>query len=303
MMWVASIAGFVTALVSEGVAVSVDEYGPVAGSVLPGVAFAMLGLLSCVCMVAGGAVQRFVMLRQSSSGDVELNHDESSSSTMAVRVGRILLVAIMTISVVFCMFCDYAVFDRTQVKTSDSGLPMVATDYLAQDEGRRILAVRADAVDSVDYSIMRTKRGDLIDSSPAQRVEMVTGRIDDSSATIAEACAQLLSNADADSIISLSELGFGGIYVVRATETEAQEEASDQINSNISASAGTQSVVSADEGTYYRLTVQNASTQRIDDSGLNAAMSSAWRYAWLWCMGIIVAAYCLVAFPRIRRRK
>lgn len=303
MMWIASIAGFVTALVSEGVAVSVDEYGPVAGSVLPGVAFAMLGLLSCVCMVAGGAVQRFVMLRQRASGDVELSHDETSPSSAAVRVGRGLLVGLMALSVVLCMFCDYAVRDRSQVKTSDAGLPMVATDYLAQSEGRRILAVRAEAVDSVDYSVMRTKRGDLIDSSPAQRVEVVVGRTDDSSATIAEACAQLLSNADADSITSLSELGFGGIYVVRADENEAQEEASDQLNSNISASDGTQSVVSTDEGTYYRLTVQDASTQRIDDSGLNVATSSVWRHAWLWCMGIIVAAYCLVAFPRIRRHK
>ena len=62
MMWVVAIAGLATSLLSAAVVVAVDADGAVAGSVLPGVSFTMMGLLSCVCMVAGGAVQRLVML-------------------------------------------------------------------------------------------------------------------------------------------------------------------------------------------------------------------------------------------------
>ena len=67
---------------------------------------------------------------------------------------------------------------------------MVATDFLGQDDARRVLALRADSAESVSYSVMRTGRGDLIDSSPAQRVEVVSGRSDGSSRTIAQDCAQ-----------------------------------------------------------------------------------------------------------------
>ena len=105
---------------------------------------------------------------------------------------------------------------------------MVATDFLGQDDARRVLALRADSAESVSYSVMRTGRGDLIDSSPARRVEVVSGRSDGSSRTIAQDCAQLLANADSDAINELGKL--------------------------------------------------------------------------LWCMGVVLVAYCLVALPRIRRQ-
>lgn len=149
---------------------------------------------------------------------------------------------------------------------------------------------------------MRTGRGDLIDSSPAQRVEVVSGRSDGSSRTIAQDCAQLLANADSDAINELGKLGFGGIYVIKQNGDKAQREASNQLNSNIGASDGTQNVVSLDNGTYYRLTVQDLSKQHIDRSGLDKAGSSVWRRSWLWCMGVVLVAYCLVALPRIRRQ-
>ena len=64
---------------------------------------------------------------------------------------------------------------------------------------------------------------------------------------------------------------------------------------------GTQNVVSTDAGTYYRLTIQDTAKQHIDRKGYRQAESSVWRQAWLWCMGIVLAAYCLVALPRMRR--
>ena len=301
MMWVVAIAGLATSLLSAAVVVAVDADGAVAGSVLPGVSFTMMGLLSCVCMVAGGAVQRFVMLWQRPTGDVEVERNGDSTGIIAGRAARIVLVMLIAASVVASAGFDYVARDHNTVSTSDSGLPIVASDYLAQDEARRVLAVRADSAGSISYNVMRTRRGDLIDSSPAQRVEVAFGRSDDANKAIAKDCAQLLSNADSDAVADLSELGFGGIYVVRSGEDKAQKEITDQLSSNISASDGTQNVVSTDAGTYYRLTIQDTAKQHIDRKGYRQAESSVWRQAWLWCMGIVLAAYCLVALPRMRR--
>ncbi|WP_137654981.1 glycosyltransferase family 2 protein [Bifidobacterium moukalabense] len=301
MMWVVSLSGFVTALLSAAVAVAVDADGVVAGSVLPGVSFMMMGVLSCVCLVAGGAVQRFVSLRQSTSGAVQLETHPRVLPTL-VHAARIALVCLLLATVVTCMGFDWFGHDRGQVHTSRSGLPMVAADYLEQRSDHRVLALRADSANHVSYTVMRTQSGDLIDSSPAQRVEMVAGRVDDASTRIAKDSAHLLSNADADAIADLSKLGFGGIYVVRDDANAAQKESADQLSSNISASDGTQSVVSSEQGTYYRLTLQDSAKQHINDSGSRTAASSPWRSAWLWCMGIIIVLYCLVAAPRIRHR-
>ena len=301
MMWVVAIAGLATSLLSAAVVVAVDADGAVAGSVLPGVSFTMMGLLSCVCMVAGGAVQRFVMLWQRPTGDVEVERNGASTGIIAGRAARIVLVMLIAASVVASAGFDYVARDHNTVSTSDSGLPIVASDYLAQDEARRVLAVRADSAGSISYNVMRTRRGDLIDSSPAQRVEVAFGRSDDANKAIAKDCAQLLSNADSGAVADLSELGFGGIYVVRSGEDKAQKEITDQLSSNISASDGTQNVVSTDAGTYYRLTIQDTAKQHIDRKGYRQAESSVWRQAWLWCMGIVLAAYCLVALPRMRR--
>ncbi|MFR1606096.1 MAG: hypothetical protein ACLSUZ_07625, partial [Bifidobacterium pseudocatenulatum] len=274
MMWVVAIAGLATSLLSAAVVVAVDADGAVAGSVLPGVSFTMMGLLSCVCMVAGGAVQRFVMLWQRPTGDVEVERNGASTGIIAGRAARIVLVMLIAASVVASAGFDYVARDHNTVSTSDSGLPIVASDYLAQDEARRVLAVRADSAGSISYNVMRTRRGDLIDSSPAQRVEVAFGRSDDANKAIAKDCAQLLSNADSDAVADLSELGFGGIYVVRSGEDKAQKEITDQLSSNISASDGTQNVVSTDAGTYYRLTIQDTAKQHIDRKGYRQAESS-----------------------------
>ena len=97
-------------------------------------------------------------------------------------------------------------------------------------------------------------------------------------------------------------LFFRGLRLIKQNGDKAQREASNQLNSNIGASDGTQNVVSLDNGTYYRLTVQDLSKQHIDRSGLDKAGSSVWRRSWLWCMGVVLVAYCLVALPRIRRQ-
>lgn len=78
----------------------------------------------------------------------------------------------------------------------------------------------------------------------------------------------MLANADSDAINELGKLGFGGIYVIKQNGDKAQREASNQLNSNIGASDGTQNVVSLDNGTYYRLTVQDTSSSISIEAGL-----------------------------------
>ncbi len=175
--------------------------------------------------------------------------------SIASHVGRAVLVCLLAVSVVACAGFNYVECDHSQVKTSDAGLPMVATDFLGQDDARRVLALRADSAESVSYSVMRTGRGDLIDSSPAQRVEVVSGRSDGSSRTIAQDCAQLLANADSDAINELGELGFGGIYVIKQNGDKAQRGLEPAQFEHWSLRRDTE-CSHLDNGTYYRLTVR-----------------------------------------------
>ena len=297
LMWVVIVCGGALALVSSRVAITVDADGVVAGSAQPGIAMMILGFLACVCLVAGGAVKRFQPLHASGSDPAS----KKDRLHVLIVSGRVVLALILVCCIgIQCMYGIERHKDAG-LGVSENGLPMVTTDYLEAGADHRVLAVSAETRNIVNYAVMRTSRGDLIDSSPAQRVEVAFGRSDDANKAIAKDCAQLLSNADSDAVADLSELGFGGIYVVRSGEDKAQKEITDQLSSNISASDGTQNVVSTDAGTYYRLTIQDTAKQHIDRKGYRQAESSVWRQAWLWCMGIVLAAYCLVALPRMRR--
>lgn len=74
----------------------------------------------------------------------------------------------------------------------------------------------------------------------------------------------------------------------------------EQLSANIAASNGTQSLVSTDAGSYYRITLRNSDTQNVDTSWQQRTQNSGWRYAWLTCLGVIMVLYCLVALPRRR---
>lgn len=177
---------------------------------------------------------------------------------------------------------------------------MVVTDYLESGADHRVLAVSAQTRNRVNYTVMRTSRGDLIDSSPVERVRLLDGKHDDVDQVLAKACATLLSNPDEQAIADISALGFGGIYVVADTQSDADTVPYEQLSTNIAASDGTQSLVSTDAGSYYRLTLQNADAQNVDTSWQQRTQQSAWRYAWLICLSVILVLYCLVAVPRRR---
>lgn len=295
LMWVVAVAGSALCLVSTRVTIQVDADGSVAGSALPGMALAALGLFSCVCLVAGGAVKRFFALHARSS-QVEIS---GSSHAVAIRVGRAVLSVVLAACV--AAQCAFAVghLGSSTVGFSTTSLPMVAVDYLDSGSDHRVLALRVQETNAVDYTVMRTGRGDLIDSSPAQRVREISGASDPASQTLAQASASLLADVDSDAIEQISALGIGGIFVV-ASDSEDRD-AYDQLVSHLTASEGTQSLVSSETGTYYRLTLNDSAAQNIDTSWQARTQSSPWRLAWLICLGLVSALYCLVALPRSRR--
>ena len=147
---------------------------------------------------------------------------------------------------------------------------------------------------------MRTSRGDLLDASPATRAQIVSGETDAAADTLAKASAALLSGSNDDAITTIGKLGFGGIFVVPDTSDAAAKNATSGLIANITACDGVQTVVSADSGTYYRVSMNTDSgtTQRITTTWQRRAQASVWRRLWLWCLAIIMVGYCLVALPR-----
>ena len=302
MVWVVIVAGALLALVSARVAIGVDGDGQVAASVLPGFAMAMLGVISCVCQVAGGAVKRFTPLVGIMTGGKRV--PEQGGDASRARIGRaVLTVALVCIVALWGALGAQRTLAAGGVSAQDRGLPMVAEDYLSQNPSHRILAISAQSSTVADFTPMRTARGDFLDNAPVSNALAVSGRTDEATERMASAASQLLSNSDAEAIRTLSDLGFGGVFVTPASGDVTADAAYDALVSNITASEGTQSVVSNASGTYFRLTLVDASGQGIDLTGLEDARANVWRWAWLWGTGVIVALYILVAIPSIRRRE
>ena len=74
----------------------------------------------------------------------------------------------------------------------------------------------------------------------------------------------------------------------------------EQLSANIAASNGTQSLVSTDSGSYYRLTLRSSASQQVDTSWQQRAQHSGLEARLADMLGVITALYCLVAMPRRR---
>lgn len=303
LMWGVVLAGILTAMVSARVIVAVDEHGAVAGSVLPGVTLAMLGLLACVSQVAGSAVKRFNPLAASSVGQGK------AAGVTAMRAWRSVLVILLAFASAAWLGFGYNRNESQTITTSSHSLPMVATDYLEQDSSRRILALYAQTQTTVRYSVMRTGRGDLIDSSPAMRARIASTSLGSEHDELAQVAAKLLANGDPEAVDTLANRGFGGIYVVTdlpgtdSAQASNLEAASELLITNIGTSDTVQEVVSNREGTYLRLISSNAEVTGINTQEQQQVETGVWRHVWLWSLSVIIGLYCLVALPRSRRTK
>lgn len=292
LMWMVIVCGGALAMVSCRVAVGVDENGVAAGSAGPGLLLMMMGVISCVCLVAGGAVKHFNPLHRSNAsapagGTVDAHR--------AIVVARSLLVLVLAGCVAVQCWYGMSRFNESDLRFSGRSLPMVAVDYLAQNPDRRVLTLDAQTRNIVDYTVMRTARGELVDSSSAQRVRELEGS---SNQPLAEVCARLLADSDSEAVTQIANMGFGGIYVV-AGEDDSDTAPYDQLKANIAATNGTQLLVSNEDGSYFRITAKTDAT--VDTAWQQRTQHSVWRHAWLVCLSVVMVVYLLVALPRRRR--
>lgn len=288
ILWTVILCGLMLAVTSAVVVIAVMPYGAAAGSVMPGVALAACGILACVAMAAGPGVTPFHRLMH--------EHERRLGASTLMQGAVALFLTAMT---AVCLLFGVQTAEAGGVDVTGTGLPMVARDYLAQEPDRRVLALAATGADTVAYTAMRTGRGDLIDASAAWRVSRAFGHeggTDDEQ--LARIAARLLAGSDNDAVRQLSDLGFGGIYVVTDDGRDLSARAGEQLQANVTASQGTQEVVGNAQGTYYRLTLDATTSQRIDTADQRRMETSPWRTAWLWCLSLVVALYVIVAIPR-----
>ncbi len=338
MMWVVIICGMVLSLISVRIVVALDGTDPVAGSVLPGVALSTLGVLSCMCMVAGQAVRRFEPLRSvnkpeyDTSAVYKTRTDKRAAMRRSaarlfrhvIRVARAVLASGMLLMAVLLGLFAVLSGPVASISASSDGLPMVVTDYLHKDDNHRILALAARSNHELDIAVMRTSRGDSIDESPALRVRKVIFGDASSDKSLYRAAAQLLSHADNSAIESLKQLGIGGIYIVgnsdnpktSATEkmsiqqllhpvvhsiNNVNKEATERLIAHVNAAESTQMVVSSSRGTYCRFDGMPNSKSLKSTSPYYRSRPLSWRIPWVVAFAMVLLIYCLVAVPRFGR--
>ncbi len=293
MMWMLVLVGVVLAMTSSRIAVASSSQGAVAGSVLPGVSLMMLGLLSCCCMVAGGAVRRFSQLSLPSSGRVGSNTGRSTISTTMRTILSLVLALTCGVWFIAGMGRDMG----GSVSTTEEGIPIIASDYLSGNVSRRVLALRARNSSTVDIAVMCTARGDLVDSSPAVSALALSSTTDQATSVISESAARLLAGTDDSAISDIAAWGIGGIYVVADSSDSSASKAAERLATNITASDGVDVVVSDDAGVYYRVTDTIGSSVAHSVSSAESAKADVLRRLWLVVTGGMLILYCLVAMP------
>ena len=338
MMWVVIIGGMALSLIAVRVVVSADNAGPVAASVLPGVALSTLGVLSCMCMVAGQAVRRFEPLRASKQPEVKpskayktrtdrraaMRRSAAKLLQHVIRIARAMLASGMLAMAVLLGLFAVLSGPATSIAASSSGLPMVVTDYLSKDSTHRILALRAQSNHDLDIAVMRTSKGEAIDESPALRVKRVIYGDSLSNKALSRAAAQLLSHADNGAIETLKQLGIGGIYIVNDSGehktsqvdkmsiqqlfhpaapqvSSVNKEATERLIAHVNAAESTQLVVSSSQGTYCRFDGMPDSKSLRITSPYYRSRPLAWRIPWIVVSSLVLLLYCLVAVPRFGR--
>lgn len=312
ILWITVLLGLVLALVSQAVCTGLDQTGPVAGSVLPGMMMAFMGLLTCLGLLAGRAVRPFSPLApghdQASDGNADrppLPPAQSfPTSTVSVddggRVLRLLLGLVLGLVTAGVAVAGLAAPVGGPLSADGRQLPAVAVDYLDKDPSHRVLVLTSPSHGRVAYSGLHTSRGELIDASPALRAQRVDGGQMTGEDVLSHSVAALMANADSKAVAAVTDLGFGGIYVPvdRSGAAGLGSTPNDDLVSNVTASDGAQQVVANAQGTYFRLSSQSGEDTGVDMTGVRRAEASTWRRVWLWALCLILLGYCLVALPR-----
>ena len=187
-----TLTGGALAVVSAHVVIASGTTGAIAGSVLPGLTLAMLGLMSCVSLMAGGAVRKFKALRVSK---------ERPSRCRPRRAGRRIILRRFVVvgRLAACSDIDREhrgmvrfVSERNgkgQVTVSGDAPPMVAADVAQSDHSQRVLALYADSRTDVSYSIMCARRAATLSTVHRVYATVASGGHDDTDNKIGELAA------------------------------------------------------------------------------------------------------------------
>lgn len=312
ILWITVLLGLALALVSQAVCTGLDQTGPVAGSVLPGMMMAFMGLLTCLGLLAGRAVRPFSPLAPGHDQAPDGNADRpplppaQSSPTSAVsvsdggRVLRLLLGLVLGLVTAGVAVAGLAAPVGGPLAADGRQLPAVAVDYLDKDPSHRVLVLTSPSHGRVAYTGLHTSRGELIDAAPALRAQRVNGGQMAGEDVLSHSAAALMANADSKAVAAVTDLGFGGIYVPvdRSEAAGLGSTPNDDLVSNITASDGAQQVAANAQGTYFRLSSRSGKDVGVDMTGVRQAEASIWRRVWLWTLCLILLGYCLVALPR-----
>ncbi|MCI1983848.1 MAG: glycosyltransferase family 2 protein [Bifidobacteriaceae bacterium] len=294
MAWTVAAAGAVLGFIAPRVAIGLDSDVSVAASILPAASFLSLGVLMAACAVTGRNDGAF------SVSVKEIADHRSHAGMRFAKVSRPLLAVVMTLSAaagVGMVGATWTSHSTVGVMSSE-GLPIIASEDLAENDGARVLGLYADTSNHIDYSVMRTPAGDLIDANATTQVADMLATGDASKGTEAQLraiAAKLLASNDNASIASLAKLGFSGIYIPASTSTPRSN-----LAAHVTASDGTEQVVDNSSGLYVRLTGVEQGTQHIATAGEMASYSDPLRKVWLVLLGVVTLAYLIVAIPRSR---
>jgi GT2 family glycosyltransferase len=288
MAWVIAAAGVVLGMIAPRVAIGMDSDATVAASILPAVSFLCFGILLAACAVSGKNDSVFVV----SAADTAAYKKYGAS-----RFVRVAVSVVMGLSVLACSALVGLGWSHTAtVSVKSSGLPLIASQDLEENRGARVFGLFADSASHVEYSVMRTPAGDLIDTNATTQIAaMISAEPQEDE--LKNIAAQLLSSNSDAAIGKLAKMGFTGIYIPASGSTVRAN-----LSAHVTASSGTEQVVNNDSGLYVRLASVNetGARQRIDTTGETASYSDPLRIVWLVLVGLIVVAYLIVAIPRSR---
>lgn len=288
MAWVMAASGGVLAFVAPRIAIGADSGVIVASSVLPACAFLLLGLLLAACVVSG---------RNDSSFELRTDQVVAQDGLNAGQVTRVSLSVILAVVSVAGIGMAGAAWAQTYTVSAlkGSGMPIIASQDLEKDPGARVLGLFSDSPSHIEYAVMRTPAGDLIDTNATTQVAGILGT-NQQEAQLKRISASLASSNDDTAIDQLSAMGFSGIYVPPSALT-----ARANLVAHVTASGGTEQVVNnAETGLYVRLSSSESQNKHVNTAGEMASYTDPLRILWLVLMTLVVIAYIIVAIPRHR---
>lgn len=314
-MWIGIVIGIGISVLVPQIAVGLAPNGLLYASMLPSASMVLMCVLTGLAMMSEPATTAFVpilekdkrLLQEEEAAvlDPGMRGEKGVVARTAFGVSRACVVILCVIlsaawAISSSIYITTKPENANKIVASSRSLPIVAQEYLQGSPARRVLVVSPHSNHDLDYSVLSSAHGDIITSSAAGDVASL------STSTVAkkkqqaveQSIAQLAENNDDAAITTLSDAGFGGMYVMY----EGSETAFSSFVSHVAASNNTETVVNTDQGAYIRISIKSSAQQGVDMSGYVSAASSILRYMWVAALIIVSVIYLILGLPRLFAR-